>query len=85
MRTLETMIRDNLNYMENGGIRSDAQLFHNCISKPIFNIPVSQVRIGCKTATMVHVPLHALTFPFIGVLARSPYNSRCVHKDIQAI
>ncbi|KAL5481283.1 hypothetical protein EMCRGX_G021416 [Ephydatia muelleri] len=42
-RTLETITQDNLNYMASGGIRSDAQLFHNCISKPIFNIPLSQV------------------------------------------
>eukprot|EP00731_Ephydatia_muelleri_P015665 Em0009g89a len=42
-RTLETITQDNLNYMASGGIRSNAQLFHNCISKPIFNIPLSQV------------------------------------------
>ena len=48
-RTLETITQDNLNYMANGGIRSDAQLFHNCISKPIFNIPLSHVQIDCTS------------------------------------
>ena len=37
-RTLETITQDNLNYMANGGIRSDAQLFHNCISKRSYDV-----------------------------------------------
>ena len=57
MHTLETITQDNLNYMANGGIRSDAQLFHNYISKPIFNIPLSQVRIDC-TLVIAPPPSH---------------------------
>ena len=47
--TLENITHDNLNYMANGGIRSDAKLFYNCISKPITNIPLSLVRIDCTS------------------------------------
>ena len=82
-RTLGTITQDNLNYIANGGIRNDAQLFPHCISKPIFNIPLSKIRIDCTS--VLHLPFPPHTLPLnIGVLARSPYNSGCLYKDLQA-
>ncbi|KAL5505860.1 hypothetical protein EMCRGX_G007397 [Ephydatia muelleri] len=42
-RTLETMRADHQRYVSAGSIKRDAQKFYNCISPPIFDIPVSQV------------------------------------------
>ncbi|KAL5494514.1 hypothetical protein EMCRGX_G015864 [Ephydatia muelleri] len=42
-RTLETMRADHQRYVSAGSIKRDAQKSYNCISPPIFDIPVSQV------------------------------------------
>ena len=42
-RSLEDMCTDHQCYISSGSIRKDAQKFFNCISVPIFDIPVSQV------------------------------------------
>ena len=44
-RSLEDMCTDHQCYVSSGSIRKDAQKFFNCISVPIFDIPVSQVII----------------------------------------
>ncbi|KAL5515286.1 hypothetical protein EMCRGX_G000435 [Ephydatia muelleri] len=42
-QTLETMRADHQRYVSAGSIKRDAQKFYNCISPPIFDIPVSQL------------------------------------------
>lgn len=42
-RTLETMHADHQRFISAGGIKKDARKFFNCISPPIFDIPVMQV------------------------------------------
>ncbi|KAL5463678.1 hypothetical protein EMCRGX_G032597 [Ephydatia muelleri] len=42
-RSLEDMCTDHQCYISSGSIRKDAQKFFNCISVPIFDIPVSQM------------------------------------------
>ena len=43
--TLETMHADHQHNVLAGSIKRDAQKFYNCISPPIFDIPVSQVHV----------------------------------------
>ena len=42
-RSLEDMCADHQCYVSSGSVKKDAQMFFNCISEPIFDIPVSQV------------------------------------------
>ena len=42
-RSREDMCADHQRYISSGSIRKDAQKFFNCISVPIFDIPISQV------------------------------------------
>eukprot|EP00731_Ephydatia_muelleri_P014464 Em0008g184a len=58
-RTLETMRADHQCYVSAGSIKRDAQKFYNCISPPIFDIPVSQV---CPPG--LHITLGILTKMF---------------------
>ena len=42
-RSLETITANYQAFMANGGIRKDAMEYCNCISEPLFNIPISHV------------------------------------------
>eukprot|EP00731_Ephydatia_muelleri_P038060 Em0644g1a len=42
-RSLEDTCADHQCYVSSGSVKKDAQMFFNCISEPIFDIPVSQV------------------------------------------
>ena len=42
-RTFETISADHQHYIASGVGKKQAQHFYNCISEPIFNIPISQV------------------------------------------
>ncbi|KAL5493503.1 hypothetical protein EMCRGX_G014694 [Ephydatia muelleri] len=40
---METITANYQAFMANGGIRKDAMEYRNCISEPLFNIPISQL------------------------------------------
>ena len=44
-RTFETICADHQHYIASGVDKKEAQHFYNCITEPIFNIPISQVSI----------------------------------------
>ena len=48
-RSLETITANYQAFMANGGIRKDAMEYRNCISEPLFNIPISQVYLAHRT------------------------------------
>lgn len=43
LRTLETLIADNLKFKKAGSPHSKAKLYNNAIRPPIINIPIDQV------------------------------------------
>ena len=66
-RTVEGILNDHQKFLSAGGNLKKAKLFNNCISKPFFNIPISQVH---TSNTRLTHQLHVLTI-----------NNRCVCLD----
>ena len=63
--------------MANGGKKRAAKQHYNCISDPIFNIPISQV---CAWLRLI---LHSSCAPYtVGVLTRTPYYTRNIYKTV---
>eukprot|EP00731_Ephydatia_muelleri_P019683 Em0012g508a len=73
-RTLETMRADHQRYVSAGSIKRDAQKFYNCISPPIFDIPVSQV---CPPG--LHITLGIFTKMFNLLEAVCSWSCRIFH------
>ena len=61
-RTFEAICADHQHYIASEANTQQAKHFHNCITEPIFNIPISQVGI-VASRNVLHDPPHPHTQP----------------------
>ena len=60
-RTYESICTDHQRYIASGVSRKQVQHFYNCITEPIFNIPIEQVNMSFVFCITTHTFIHTHT------------------------